>query len=123
MRYVFICAGFLAGCQVYPYAEIGAGFKSERSTSSVLIPGCDYVTLSPNHSRREYQTASCGGQNPTAHLNAGIEFAWKDGRRWIDRCELSHWSHYRDGKNGSSRETHKDELVCYAKIGGRRNRL
>jgi len=109
----------LSGCQAYPYAEIGLGYKIDSTTSVVLIPGCDYVTLSPTHETREYQTASCGGQNPTAHINAGFEFEWKGKRQWIDRCELSHWSHYFDGKGNSRRETHKDELVCYTKIGGR----
>ena len=109
----------VGGCQAYPYVEIGAGYKNPGSTSAVLIPGCDYVTLSPTHTQREYQIASCGGQNPTAHINVGFEFEWNDGRRWLDRCELSHWSHFRDGRNGSRRETHKDEIVCYVKWGGR----
>ncbi len=116
---VFLITLVLAGCQAYPYAEIGAGYKIEATTSVVLIEGCDFVTLSPNHSTRAFQTASCGGSNPTAHFNAGLEFDWKGDRQWIDRCEFSHWSHYFDGAGDSRRETHKDEVVCYVRWGGR----
>ena len=108
-RLVFLsCAFFLSGCQVYPYVEIGAGYKSERSTSVVLRPGCGSVLVSDFGNRGE---SSCGGRNPTAHINLGLEFNsdswWKP-----DRCELSHWSHYRDGTVNGRRETHKDEIVC-----------
>lgn len=105
--------------QSYPYGEIGFGYKL-NSTSMVLIPGCDYVTLSPTHEKREYQTASCGGENPTAHLNIGLEFGYDDPAWWKpDRAALEHWSHLFDGKNGSRRETHKDEAVLWWKVGGR----
>lgn len=118
---VFLLAIFCSGCAaVYPYTELGVGYKIDRTTSSVLIEGCDYVTLSPNHPRREYKRASCGGQNPTAHLNLGLEFDY-DNRMWWkpDRVAFEHWSHFLDGTGGSRRETHKDEIVTYWKIGGR----
>jgi len=118
LRALLLLPLFLCGCQTYPYAEVGFGYKLE-STSVVLIPGCDYVTLSPTHETREYQTASCGGQNPTGHLNIGLEFGYDDPSWWKpDRVALEHWSHPRDGKTGR-RETHKDEAVLWWKVGGR----
>lgn len=100
----------LAGCSVYPYVELGAGLKSKRSTSYVLRPECHTVTA--NHGGDNQR--SCGGDNPTAHLAFGVEF---ERDAWLDRCALTHFSHYADG--GSDRETHMDQLMCVTKWGGR----
>lgn len=98
---------FLCSCASAPglYVEVGAGYKIEPNTSYVLRETCHEVTA-PGVGRR-----SCGGDNPTAHFNAGWEF----NDRY--RCEYAHFSHFFDG--GSDREVHLDELRCYRRWGGR----
>lgn len=108
MRLAALCL-LLTGCASYPYAEVGLGVVHERSTSYVLRPGCDFVST-PDGEK------SCGGRNPTAHIRFGLEF--EDG--WVDRCELAHDSHLRDGFPFNDRgEWYVNELVCLKKWGGR----
>lgn len=104
-----IMALFLCSCASVPglYAELGAGYKFDN-TSYVLRPECHTVD-SDNTNHRN--TASCGGDNPTAHFSAGYEI----NRRY--RVEYHHFSHYFDG--GSDRETHKDEVRFVVRWGGR----
>lgn len=97
---------FLCSCSNGLYVEIGAGYKIEGTTSAVLRPGCHQAYADNVNSWR-----SCGGDNPTAHFNAGYEFSDKY------RCEYSHFSHFFDG--GSDRETHMDELRCFRRWGGK----
>ena len=125
MRVIFavLALVFLSGCSVmrpYPYAEIGLSYKLEASSSVVLIEGCDYVTLSPTHSTRPYQTASCGGQQPVGHVNFGLEFGYADPSWWKpDRVAAEHWSHPFDGAGDSRRETHLDSVGIFWRVGGR----
>ncbi len=110
----------LSGCATvtpYPYIEVGAGWKNDNVTSSVLRVDCTTVEVSDFGNRG---TSSCGGRNPTAHINIGIEFDYIDAPWWkVDRIAYEHWSHYRDGSFNNNRETHKDEVVIYWKVGGR----
>ncbi len=110
---VLLVSAMLTGCSVmrpYPFAEVGIGYLDESSSSVLLHEGCDYVTTSSNHPQRPNAIASCGGENPTGQLNFGLEFAYKNPRWWKpDRLVREHWSHPKDGKNGSRREIHFDE--------------
>lgn len=100
----------LASCQAYPYVEVGAGYMSHSTSSMVLREDCNSVTLNSG------QVVPCGGSSPTAHINGGVEFVWNGKHQWVDRCEISHWSHWGSPK---SMEVFKDEFICYAKFGGR----
>jgi len=100
---------FLSGCAGTGwYGEIGAGWKNDSTTSYVLREGCHRVLSTDPRARRD---ASCGGDNPTAHLSVGYEW------RKPYRCELHHFSHFFDG--GVDRETHLDEIRCMRRFGGR----
>lgn len=100
----------LTGCASVPglYADFGAGYKLD-STSELMQPWCHSVKLE-DHPRGRAE-ASCGGDNPTAHIALGFEFERGS------FCEYKHWSHYFDG--GSMRELHSDEIVCSLRLGGR----
>ena len=114
MKSSMITAAILLGCCLGAcssapgvYFDIGAGYKLEDGTSAVLRPSCDRATGVTSQPR------SCGGRNPTAHIALGFEF--RDG----SYCELQHWSHYRDNSRNGRTETHKDELMCSKRWGGR----
>lgn len=102
----------LHGCAVYPYAELGLGVVRDRSTSYVMRSECVYVFAPESTDPRP-----CGGRNPTTHIRFGLEF---ERDAWLDRCELAHESHVRDGQPFNDRpEWHKDEAVCFKRWGGR----
>lgn len=89
-------AAFLAGCSATPYFEAGLGYKV--NADDLLRP------------------ENGGGRNPTAHFEFGLE--WDRGLS----CGINHWSHVRDGgwpANNDLPETHKDELLCKKRWGGK----
>ena len=92
---VLVVELLLVGCGATPYAEVGAGVK---------LDGTDWYLRAENG----------GGRDPTAWLAVGVERRLR-GRLW-GYCEVSHWSHWRDGGPLNARpEAHKNEARCAAR--------
>lgn len=89
----------LAGCQTYPYMEIGMGYYHRGTPRIFDLSNGGTVRTIP-------------GTNPSGHFNAGLEFDWNDGRSWVDRCEYHHESDL--FVSGLNELTH-NEFICYAK--------
>ncbi len=84
----------LSGCssQGHFYAGVGAGYKLDADW--------------------HMQPENAGGRNPTANFVFGHEWTYNDYH--AARCEVTHWSHWRDGEPFNDRpETHKDEAGCW----------